>query len=279
MRLTKAVAGIGLTVFFLCLAFGCTPSPGAENKEYTVLAAKDFAMWSALSSYQDASAPKNATVVFNGETYTGQYLRSDCLPPNTYVSHKYKGDHVYFDINADTGELAFIFFPHEYARNETKEEPACRQIADGIAQKYISLDEYQVSVQARTVNKNNHSYLYTYYKEISGYKTSDVLSIAVDGNGTIGNCGFLMLGAFKDKTDVVIDEDKAKEAVEKKIKALYASHLDSLTFDVHNKQLTKLDKGELAVLYTIDVSYTMKEPEQTYELQSGDEIFLVLMLT
>lgn len=231
----------------------------------------EVSFWGAekISYHNDADAPKEASVAFDGKTYTGQYSRSSVIIPNTYVSHRYKGEHdgqiVYFETHAETGAITSILLVSKTLEQSVADQAACRQVADKIAKEYIPVEEYAVSVTASTKDENSVAYTYAYYREVNGYRTSDGLQITVDGNGNITSFGVGMLGAFADGGSIVIDEERARSAISQKLDAIYERfESGTKSFEIRDKQLVKTDTGKEAVLYTIDVSLTIPDEADTY---------------
>lgn len=207
--------------------------------------------------HEDASAPAEMTVTFNGKTYTGTYIDSFTTIPNTFASHHYKvdtkdGTVVSFDTNAQTGALT-RFSLYNKAKNEvTMDETDCRKIADGLAKEYISLKDYKVKTEGFY---DNTAFAYTYYREVSGYETTDSIRIFVDGDGTVTNCDVSMAGTFQDVKKIVIDEEKAITAIDAKIQEIYG-HLDTMTgYTIRRTQWVKAPNGQYGRLYRIDVDF------------------------
>ena len=222
----------------------------------------DVPEWSyeKLNPHDDASAPVEMTVTFNGKTYTGSYDGSYTRMPNTYVSPSYKGNTedgkiVFFYVNANTQELTCISL-HRKTEQAGKivDETVCREAADDLAGNYISLKDYMVKEDSYK-DYDYTAYAYTYYREVSGYETTDMLRIVVDGNGNITSCDMSMIGTFKDVKNLSIDEEKATTVIEAKLQDIYG-HLGTMTgYTVKKKQWVKTADGQCGRLYTIDVNF------------------------
>lgn len=216
---------------------------------------RDLAAWSddRIRSHQDPTALEQATVTFNGMTFTGTYERTNTAVPNLYKSHRYVGLGVKFDIHADTGELTNISFLRGSADEATVDETYCRKVADSIADDYVELDDYKVKVDIAPINKANYSYVYFYYREIGGFMTGDYFTIAVDGNGNLRSFGVTMLGSFADVKSVSVNKTRAKKAVKAKLDTIYTDDVTLEEYELDDGMIIKLEDGSCAVLYTVNV--------------------------
>ena len=155
-------------------------------------------------------------------------------------------------------------------------EADCRKIADDLAKNYISLSEYKVICHDRS-----QSYQYTYYREVSGYETSDQLYIAVKADGSISSFANLTVNSFAGITSVIIDEEKAADTLEEKMNALYSSTIGYNGFEIKDKQMVILHDGKIAILYSIETLITRNVPgpdgnEYPATLNSLEDLLLVV---
>lgn len=213
----------------------------------------EFSIWDEKQTnyHQDITAAEHASVTFNGTSYTGDYQRSATKVPNLYVSHRYKGDKVFFEVNGTTGELSSIIFAYEPSELASLSQEQCRMIADSIADDYIDIDEYCVGVGSQPIY-SNYRYAFTYYREISGYKTADSLTISIDGNGNVSYFGKNMLGSFEEIASVSVDDNQAKNTLDAKMKSIYSGNSKWKSYSVNHVVLIKLNDGTCAFLYTVD---------------------------
>ena len=211
--------------------------------------ASEFELWNSekANSHQDPQAPTTATVTFNGVTYSGNYRRSLIRVPNQYVSHRYIGDKVFFEISDEDGTLSQISFVYEVSRTGKMSQEQCKEIADAIADDYISLSEYELDVSVQ-----DHSYTFSYYREIGGFRTTDSLWVAVDKNGRISSFGKKMLGSFEDIESVSIDEKKAQDAIVAKLDTIYQGNTKRKGYEILDVILIKLEDDTCALLYTTE---------------------------
>ncbi len=274
MRLSKIIYIILLSCVLLVSLFGCSNQTKNSNQEFEVLEigsfddldggkhVSEYSPWAPkeLNYHQDSTAPKESAIVFNGVTYSGQYQCSATFIPNTYVSHRYKGANAFFEINGSTGELSYIIFIYEPSEKSTLSETECRNVADQIAKQFIKFDEYKVDTFVQSIHENS-LFSFTYYREVNGYKTSDSLTIAIDGNGNVSSFGVNMLGAFENATCISLDEKQVAEMLETKMNDIYAQSTTRKDYDVGKVVLVKLKDGRDAFLYTV-TNYFGTENEQ-----------------
>lgn len=270
MKKLRITALLTVTVLILLMFGGCAE----KEMAYTVLDlgsvsdgiggkhTSDVPEWSSekLNSHDDVTAPAERTVTFNGKTYTGNYEDSYTRMPNAYVSHSYMGNTedgnlVYFYVNAKTQELTCIsLYRKTEQAGKAVDEAACRKVADELADDYISLKDYKVKEDSYK-DYDFIRYTYTYYREVSGYETTDMIRIVVDGNGVVTSCDMSMVGNFKNVKKLSIDEEKAMSVIEAKLQDIYG-HLGTMTgYTVRQKQWVKTADDQCGRLYTIDVSF------------------------
>lgn len=266
MKCLRITALLTVAIILFAMLGGC----GEKEMAYKVLESgssdgmdkgkhtSDIQEWSyeKRNPHDDATAPAEMSVTFDGVTYNGTYQRSYTTMPNTFVSHRYKGKTengktVNFSVHAQTHKLAFISISYKLVQEATKDEDECRKIADAIADDYISMKDYKVKV-----DKNESlSYTYTYYREVSGYETADRMRIVVGGDGVVRSCDVSQLGTFKGVSKLAIDEEKATVAIEAKLQEMYG-HLDvEMEHWVSKIEWVKTADGQIGRLYEIQVDF------------------------
>jgi len=230
--------------------------------------ASEYSIWdtSKVNYHQDKSAPSQATVSFNGITYTGTYMRSVVRVPNLYVSHRFKGDNVFFEINAETGELSSITFAYEPLKQASLDKKSCEDIAKSIADKYINLDAYTMDVSTSRIY-DNYLYSFNFYKEINGYKTADSLTVVVDGNGNINSFAAKMIGSFSNSESVYLDNEKMSIAIDEKLNMIYANNENRTAYDVKSILFVKLEDNSYALLCTIENEFKNSDFSSTSQLE------------
>ncbi|MBE6629892.1 MAG: hypothetical protein E7624_03470 [Ruminococcaceae bacterium] len=245
---------VSLLLCFVLLLMSFVGCQEEYQGEYVALEVggtdSQFAIWSSekLNYHQASQAPKTATVTFNGRTYSGSYKNSCVNMPDLYVSHRYKCEDTWFKVDDDAKELLHISFFYDYAGGK-KSQVDCKKIADAIADDYISLSEYKVGVE---VIEHPLCYIFTYYREVSTYRTTDGLSISIDGNGRIRSFTKRAIGSFEDIESVPIDEKKAQDTIEAKLDAIYQGNTKRKGHEILDVILIKLEDDTCALLYTIE---------------------------
>lgn len=262
-----------ILLFLMLLFCGCSSSESNEEIKYVAYEAGSFdsldggnhlseiPIWKdeKLNFHQDFSAPKEATVTFNGNTYSGIYTYSCVRKPNLYLSHCYTGENVSFEINASTGELRYIRFPVEIPTDEKYNEEQCRKIADTIADDYININDYKVIRSGRS--DQNDLYAFKYYKEINGFETSDTLTVSLNSNGEVWAFGKYMLGTFDDISEISFDNEKIKIVLESKINAIYQNISNHIGYEIESVTLIRLEDGTPAFLYTVENKFSYSNYE------------------
>lgn len=230
-------------------------SDGMDKGKHT----SDIPEWSyeKRNSHDDATAPAEMSVTFDGVTYTGNYKRSYTMMPNTFVRHVYNGKTedgtlVYFEVHEKTQDLMSVWFVGGFEQTTPKKESECRKIADAIADDYISLKDYKVKLEPYD-RYDYTSYTYTYYREVSGYETADRMRIVVGTDGMVKSCDVSQLGIFKGVKKLVVDEEKATAAIEAKLQEMYG-HLDvEMEHRISKTEWVKTADGQIGRLYEISV--------------------------
>lgn len=282
MKKLKFISLITIGVLLLTSVVGCGMSSeqeadyialeiGTFDAEDGGLHTSEFAIWdeNQTNYHQDAKAAENVSVTFNGTSYSGSYQRSVTKVPNLYVSHRYKGDKVFFEVNGTTGELTSITFVYEPSEASSLSQDQCRTIADSIVDEYIDVDEYCIAVTSQPIY-SNCLYTFTYYREVSGYKTADSLTISIDGNGNVSSFGKAMLGSFDEIESVSVDNKKAKNTIDAKLESIYRGNSKRKSHSVDNVVLIKLDDGTCAFLYTVDNQF------EDAELSYGSRVQILM---
>ncbi len=273
----KKLSFLLIVALLLVPAYGCKntdPAPAQGTGETATIAgyealelggydsldggahASEYPLWSTemLSYHQDATAPKEAVVTFQRQTYSGSYLYSAVKQPNVFISHRYNDSNVYFELNGETGQLTYIMFARESLPQATISESACRQIADAIADDYITLSDYQVTLSAQDYYENK-LYSYMYYREVNGYKTSDQIHVILDGNGILSSFTMYMPGAFAAPQAAVYNKELADAALQTKLTAIYSGIPAQKDHEVNSVTLVRLEDGSCGFLYTVSNSF------------------------
>ena len=199
----------------------------------------------------DASQiPSEATVTILGKTYFGTYRDSYTSDISLLVEHRYRGEGGTFTINAKTGECSSFVLKQDISTHATLTYDQCKEAADAFAKNYIDLSKYKTEV-AIYESYSNYYYSVTYYREISGLKTSDRLLVSVDGNGNIKSFGCYDLHAFENVASVQIDQTKLTAAIESKLNTIYQNVPTRIGYEADDIILLRLPNGSIGFRYRI----------------------------
>lgn len=242
-RYTKWIVLVGVVLAGFLIVFSILYSANAGL--YEALEVE----W--MERYQDPTAPEQATVTFNGVTYTGTYFRSVNMLVIPYIYHTYRGDGYEFSIRSDSDQLCEFANMTLLKGASTVEKSYCRQLADSIVDDYFDLDEYLVEEEYHE-NKENYIMTYTYYKDFDGYQSADRFWIRINGNGEVEYFTMYGAGSFADVKSVSVNERKAKKAIKAKLEEMYAGTNASVDdFTMKFPMLIKLEDGSCAVRYEV----------------------------
>ena len=210
MKKRKILAVLLSLVLILSAFGGCTQS---KLRAYSAYSSFDKIWTEYESTY---TPPSEASVTFNGVTYTGTYSGLTFRTSEYYYEfYSYRGDGVSFDVDAK-GRLFSLSLEHQEDKTCTFDEACWRKAADEVADNYISLDNYRVEY---VVTEYFHLHEYRYERDLgSGYSGIDVI-IGMNCSGEI--CYFRHNIAFENVKSVVVERDKVQKAVDQCMKETY----------------------------------------------------------
>ncbi len=242
MKIIKLLSVVSTLFLMLSLFTGCGKK---EYSGYKVQEPSEFKAWQKeYKEIKDIKAPKQATVVFMGVEYSGEYNKSYELPPITFRIHEYEGEDANFSCSAETGELV-SFIPKVKTGGIfgiTDEER--HEKADLIASEFIKLSDYEVEI-----SENNGTYGYEYYREIDGYKTSDALTVYIRLLGELSAVHLEMIGSMENVTETPkLNMDDLERIAAEKIKEIYKD----------KKRETRIDEAILTILPDGQIGYYCK---------------------
>ncbi len=227
---------------------------GASDSAGDVANSSEYDLWpiEEQNPHQDASAPREYTVLFDGKEYTGTYSRTELSAPRTYKVHKYFNfdERCSFSVHAQTGELMYINLPTSLIKPYPVDKEKCAESAKSYAARYIDLNTYQTE---EIIYDEGGEYFYSlrFYREIGGYRTNDILRISVNGSGEIVTMEQSMLGSFDGVTDFPIDEQSASATLESKINETFQGNTDYKGSEVSFVRLIRLPDGTCALFYIL----------------------------
>ncbi len=199
----------------------------------------------------DPDAPKEASVMFNGKIYSGEYNGTGYAGQvSCYLVDEYEGEEAYFRLHKKTRELVYINCNYKLEEEATVDQDYCRQMAEEIAKEYIDIEKYDLEETVRPLSKSNYLFGHVYSIKLNGMKTSDRLWIGIDGNGKITSFGMWTVNSFVDIEIPEIDEAKVITAIESKLNKIY-SGVEGWSYTVDDVMLVQLDNGEIGYIYNI----------------------------
>ena len=213
MKKRKILAVLLSLVLILSAFGGCTQS---KLRAYSAYSSFDKIWTEYESTY---TPPSEASVTFNGVTYTGTYSGLTFWTSKYYYEfYSYRGDGVSFNVDAK-GRLFFLSLEHQEDKTCTFDEACWRKAADEVADDYISLDNHRVEYVVMEYPQYPHLHEYRYERDLgSGYTGSDII-IRMNCSGEI--CYFRHNIAFENVKSVVVERDKVQKAVDQCMKETY----------------------------------------------------------
>ena len=226
--------------------------------------------------HEDQDAPRKAEVLFNGNTYAGEYMHSIVERHYFHVSDYYSSSFGIFSVNRETTQLeSMMLYNHGEGDKSTDE---CKKIAEELAQQYIDLSQYSLTTKGDSLRT------YYFIRMIDGVATSDVLSVGVRSSGEIGIFSNYTSGKTKNAFssadpkaigDMIerLSSSEVMAMVDGKVNEMYEN---CASYSIVDKVLIELENHELGLAYTIDGEL---EPIRTGEnqiMKSGFKIELLV---
>ena len=271
-RLLQVV--ISLIVAILILG-GCGQNGAKKGKIYTAYFQGED-VWPYNDPERYAVPDDEATIVVNGVTYTGVYQSTLAVNGITSdVFYEYTGAGFEFSINARDQKFHSLRLSPPKEKVCTLDASHGREIADAIADDFISLEDYQVIESTPHAIYNTHQY--EYYREVNGIKTKDCIIIEIDCSGNLNSVVLWQLGAFENVKSVAIDEEKAKAAIEEKCREYYTDERrDFTSCEIRNSELllVKTEANQCALHFRVAPRYQDKDSER----DTGDWVQLMLVI-
>ena len=232
MKKRKILAVLLSLVLIVSTFAGCAP--------YTAYSSNDE-IWSEYKNTY--TPPSEASVTFNGMTYTGTYSGStNKYSDYRYEFYSYEGDGVSFEVDAN-GRLCTLSLDHQENEVCAFDEVRWRKVADELADDYISLDTYQVRY---VVNEDPHLHEYRYERDIGSDRSMCDIRIMTNCSGEI--CFFNHAIDFENVKSVDADEDKVQRAVDKYMKKQKRFGDKYTRWEIGATALTKTSSNQCAVL-------------------------------
>ena len=239
----RKILAVLLSLILILSAFsGCTQS---ELRAYSVYYVEDEIWAEYKSAY---TPPSEASVTFNGVTYTGTYYGSTHDHYYQYAFYYYEGDGVSFAVDTK-GRLCRLSLDYQENKTCTFDEVRWRKAADELADDYISLDTCQVSP---VVTEDAHLHEYRYKRDLGcDYSIFDII-IRMNCSGEV--CYFDYALEFENVRSVDADEGKVQKAVDKYM----SKNKEFSRWEIRATALFKTSSNQCAVYcsvwpYSIDI--------------------------
>ena len=230
-----------LSLVLILSAFGgCTQS---KLRAYSVYLQNDEIWTKYKSTY---TPPREASVTFNGVTYTGTFSRTD-PSPSSPSAYSYIGDDFTFDID-ENGRLRKLSLDHQENKTCTFDEACWRKAADELADDYISLDNHQVKY---VIMESPHLHEYRYERNLGSDRSVSDIIIRMNCSGEI--CYFYHTIDFENVKSVDVDQNKVQRAINKYMIKTYWNEFTR--WEIGATEMTKTSSNHCAVLCNVLAYY------------------------
>ena len=231
------------------------------------LAASDAAVVWNRGTYQDENAPREMTVTFDGETYTGNYQYSICVVGCGYIKDFYQREDrnahfAEFSVHRETGQLMGIDFATKdfFTRNEEAQalEDPRNMLPDMVRQwasYFIDTDQYEMRLYRSLAQKDPEmtTYTYEFVRKANGLDTTDLLQVMVSDRGILGWIGAKHLGWVEENRDQL----EAFACVDSKALIQRDTNLTSVAVEKESYGITPEGKVVMLVLCSAKVQAGM----------------------
>ena len=220
--------------------------------------------------YFQADVAENDTCQALGYSLEGKYNWYIFDKYNSYPTHIYVRENgIEFGIRGDNNKPVLLnlmnkeFFDTEpYLEDVENPEEYGRSYAAEIAGSFIeNMDEYkQMTEEPITSVKEKDGksysvtyYLFTYYREIAGYRSSDFITVKVTSKGHLASVFVGDTDAFENRS-FSIDKEALQQAINEKIAAVYRDtgyHVNNSTVD--EQKIVKAPDGGFYIASSVIV--------------------------
>lgn len=278
---------------FLCLALlftfsGCrhkvkTVNYTAATYEALLISTSDGATDISEDALPWRSAevekPTTKTITYEGKEYTGTLYHSQHWLPDFRARLEYRGEEANFIVDGQTGDLIGFTDKKAGSFDNVVTAEQARQVADALAEKYVSLSAYTV----KEGNTEGPLRTYRYYRAMGDETTRDFVCVVVDGQGQVYSFEKGDIGSFADVSSVTIDEAQVTAIIENKLNACYrgesvvAGQWES--YETYDRELVRLPDGNIGLYCTIMVTFVPRYDEETGETYISGDCCEILIVT
>lgn len=202
----------------------------------------------------DAFAPEELSIRFNGRTYTGIYRKTAVEFPNIHLLRYYAWEDGWFAVSKETGKLTkFLVGDVGYKLGPAPTEEEVVAIAKGLAAEC----EVDLSTYSVTVSKSDKSYDFhhqiTFYREVEGIRTNDSAYFELNRNGELEFMSMGDIGSFEGVGAHGWDLPAVETAIEKKLDTMYQNSPCPRTQYSREDMLLRWTDGSFALVTEIDL--------------------------
>ncbi|MBQ6851798.1 MAG: hypothetical protein IJO04_02050 [Oscillospiraceae bacterium] len=199
----------------------------------------------------DYTGPSEVSVTVNGVQYVGSYKKSDPSLPFYYdTDHVFVGSDFEFHIRESDGKFTYLHVENPESSGSPLDESRLRQIADSVADDYVSLRKCTVEKEGKCN--------YRYYRVVQGYVTEEWVLIQLNSNGNVVGVILSDPDAFDNVKNVEIDEEKANKSVEEKVNEICKSIVPDgwkSRYNIRSRSLIKTANNQCALQYDVNIDY------------------------
>ena len=192
---------------------------------------------------EEDTAPRELTVEFEGNSYTGQYQHTQAVAGYVCVARIYKNGNVQFSVDRETGALLNFEKRAINAAPRSVTEDQARQAADRFVAGMIDAAGYTVTTVSVAP-----AYLITYVRIVSGFETTDRVQVQVAGDGSILGYSALAPRCFDNVSAVTVDTEKINNTIES---ALNDISREWTRYEISEVRLAREPDGSCALVYGI----------------------------
>ena len=284
-KMRNTAIAIALLLLLCSIFFGCNGGLevlviGGYEGDF-VTAMTNYPLWTRDSSLlKSENAPaETMEIEFEGQKYKGTFSSSCVNMYENYRTDHYTYDGGSFDVNANTGELAYINLGINVRTGKVLSDDDRREIAFRVADKYIDREKYKL----KTV-ENDMVCHYAFIKYVNGIYTYEELCVGVSKYGEVVTFETSMLGAYPDDIEALpfatqeqmklLKSDGTKEKVLEQVKASTKNSQD-LTFSVvGDGSWVLLENGACGMVYGVQIE---RPPSRMDEWHDRYELVTVLV--
>lgn len=247
---------------------------------------EEYSYWTydQCNMHARKNAPQTCRVVFEGREYLGEYQYSLLEYFNTYESDVYTFEGGDFAVKADSTDVVRIRFLNDRYGDHSIEE--CQDRAIEIASKYISVEDYKLTVDdSRPSEMEDSAGLYAFHfrRYIDNTPTCSGLDIIFSSDGELIWFEQFMVDEFtaymaNNTADTVVsvknvlESPAASDMVNNTIKQQYP---DSVSNRVLGKSIVILPDNQLGEVFTVEISFENTENQNETQIMKSQTIVIL----